>query len=266
MDQEAQHSLLKRSTSLWRRFSTRRAKERVERAENQQKVDHSTVSPGRNRLQKRTIELPRRAPGDGTQDHNDGSEPRKDYRQSDGDIKSTMTMGHMQRIHVPIPTSHLLTPPPTPSPPSTASRPSAISTPSRTSTRVLATDVPTAPFPRSPGVQTTPWNVFLTPAQVYALVQGFRPETMEDKWFVYSEGPDHSGKLKVHFHRSWTGMKIAELFVVIDLRGEGAGKIVGIKWDAGEKTNGMDVGEVKYTIAMACRWALGVNLEGEMEG
>lgn len=41
------------------------------------------------------------------------------------------------------------------------------------------------------------------------------------------------GKLKVHIHRSWTGTKVAELFVVMDTRGEGAGKVVGVKWDAG---------------------------------
>lgn len=89
---------------------------------------------------------------------------------------------------------------------------------------------------------------------------------MEDKWFIYSEGPDHSGKLKVHFHRSWTGLKVAELFVVIDLRGEGAGKIVGIKWDGGKTTNGMDIGEVKYTIEMVCRWVLRIDLEAERAG
>ena len=49
---------------------------------------------------------------------------------------------------------------------------------------------------------------------------------MDDKWYIYSEGPDQTGKLKVHFHRSWTGLKVAELFVVMDTKGEGAGKIV----------------------------------------
>ena len=84
---------------------------------------------------------------------------------------------------------------------------------------------------------------------------------MEDKWFIYSEGPDGSGKLKVHFHRSWTGMKIAELFVLIDVRGDGAGRVVGIKWDAGERTNGMCEGEAKYMIAKTCAWVLGVRFE-----
>ncbi|KAK3215745.1 hypothetical protein GRF29_8g923973 [Pseudopithomyces chartarum] len=105
-------------------------------------------------------------------------------------------------------------------------------------------------LPPSPHVRTVPWNVFLTPSQVYTLILGFRPLEMQDKWFVYAEGPDHSGKCKVHFHRSWTGLKMAELFMVVDLKGEGAGKIVGIKWDGSEETNGMMEEEVKYMVEM----------------
>jgi hypothetical protein len=68
---------------------------------------------------------------------------------------------------------------------------------------------------------------------------GHLPTSTSDKWFIYSEGPDTSGKLKVHFHRSWTGMKIATVFVVVDWKGEGAGTIVGIKWNGSSQTEGM---------------------------
>lgn len=128
-------------------------------------------------------------------------------------------------------------------------------------TRVVASDMRTTPFPASSHVRTVVWNVFLTPEQVHSLVTGFKPREMEDKWFVYSEGPDNSGKLKVHFHRSWTGMKIAELFVVIDLKGEGAGKIVGIKWNGTDQTYRMNAEEAKYMVSTTCSWVLGVNLE-----
>jgi hypothetical protein len=84
---------------------------------------------------------------------------------------------------------------------------------------------------------------------------------MDDKWFIYSEGPDQAGKLKVHFHTSGTGMKVAELFVVMDTKGEGAGKIVGIKWNGGAEMNWMSEEEAKYMIRTACRWQLSVNLE-----
>jgi hypothetical protein len=129
------------------------------------------------------------------------------------------------------------------------------------SQRVVASDMRTTPFPASPLVRTIAWNVFLTPEQAYSLVMGFLPREMEDKWFIYSEGPDNSGKLKVHFHRSWTGMKIAELFVLIDLKGEGAGKIVGIKWDGSDQTNGLDQEEVKYMVSTACAFVLEVDLD-----
>lgn len=127
--------------------------------------------------------------------------------------------------------------------------------------RVLASDMRTMPFPASPLVRTVAWNVILAPEQAYSLVTGFRPRETDDKWFIYSEGPDHSGKLKVHFHRSWTGMKIAELFVLIDLKGEGAGKIVGIKWDGSDQTNGLEQDEVKYMVSTACAFVLNINLE-----
>ena len=130
--------------------------------------------------------------------------------------------------------------------------------------RVLASDMRTTPFPASPLVQTVAWNVFLTPEQAYSLVIGSKPTATDDQWFVYAEGPDHSGKCKVHFHRSWTGTKIAELFLLIDLKGEGAGKIVGIKWNGSEQTNGMEQDEVKYMVSTACAFVMGVNLESDV--
>jgi hypothetical protein len=97
------------------------------------------------------------------------------------------------------------------------------------------------------------------------LYLGYLPYEMSDKWFIYSEGPDALGKLKVHFHRSWTGTKIAELFVVMDVKGGGAGKIVGIKWDGGEDLGSgrMSGGEAKYLVRTTVQWVLGVELEDE---
>lgn len=119
--------------------------------------------------------------------------------------------------------------------------------------------LPIKAFPDNPLL--VPWNVYLPPSQIHSLYLGHAPEDMDDKWFIYSEGPDRAGKLKVHFHRSWTGMKVAELFVVMDIKGEGAGKIVGIKWNGGEETNWMSEEEAKYMIRTTCRWQLAVDLE-----
>ncbi|KAF1955084.1 hypothetical protein CC80DRAFT_111933 [Byssothecium circinans] len=132
-------------------------------------------------------------------------------------------------------------------------------------TRVTASDMRTNPFPASSHIRTVGWNVFLTPEKVYSLVMGFKPSSdstaTDDKWFIYSQGPDQNGKLKVHFHRSWTGMKIAELFIVVDLKGEGAGTIVGVKWNGSDQTNGLDEEETKYMVSTTCSWVLGVDLE-----
>ncbi|KAJ4985593.1 hypothetical protein SVAN01_08868 [Stagonosporopsis vannaccii] len=119
----------------------------------------------------------------------------------------------------------------------------------------------TCPFPHNTRIST--WDLFLPPSQVHALYTGFFPENMADEWFVFSEGPDINGKLKVHFHRAWTGLKVAELFVVMDLKGEGAGKIVGIKWNGSEQTSRMSCEEARRTIRGSCRAVLGVVLEGE---
>lgn len=71
------------------------------------------------------------------------------------------------------------------------------------------------------------------------------------------------GKLKVHFHRRSTGTKVAEIFVVIDVKGEGAGKIVGIKWVSGEGVaNGrMDGSQVKFLVQTTVRSVMGFELE-----
>lgn len=86
---------------------------------------------------------------------------------------------------------------------------------------------------------------------------------MADEWFVFSEGPDINGKLKVHFHRAWTGLKVAELFIIMDLKGEGAGKVVGIKWNGSEQTSRMDAEQARSTIRGSCWQVLGVALEGD---
>lgn len=125
--------------------------------------------------------------------------------------------------------------------------------------RVLAGAMPTTPFPGTPLIR--PWNVFLPPAQVFSLYLGFLPRETSDKWYIYSEDPDQTGKLKVHFHRSWTGIKIAEMFVVMDVKGEGAGKIVGLKWNGTFDTNRMNEDEAKYMLRTTCKWTLGVELE-----
>jgi hypothetical protein len=145
------------------------------------------------------------------------------------------------------------------------SRESSSSSTSSKSARVQGNAIPTKPFPSSPQarIRVTTWDVFLLPAQVHALYLGHRPYEISDKWFIYSEGPDTMGKLKVHFHRSLTGIKIAELFLVMDVKGEGAGKIVGIKWNGGEDVGSgrMNGDEARYLVCKIVQTVFGFELE-----
>ncbi|XPS81798.1 hypothetical protein M3J09_013723 [Ascochyta lentis] len=142
-----------------------------------------------------------------------------------------------------------------------SSRPSTSST-TTTSSRVTRTAHATSPFPHNTRIGA--WDLFLPPSQVRALYTGHCPITpTTDQWFVFSEGPDVNGKLKVHFHRAWSGLKIAELFVVMDLKGEGAGKVVGVKWNGSEQTGRLGEEQAKRGVRGCCRSALGIELEGE---
>ncbi|KAH6639153.1 hypothetical protein C7974DRAFT_373425 [Boeremia exigua] len=119
--------------------------------------------------------------------------------------------------------------------------------------RASRTQHPHPPFPHPTLI--TPTTIFLPPLHIAALYAGCTPSASAP-WFIYSEGPDASGKLKVHFHRARTGVKVAELFVVVDLRGEGAGMGVGVRWDG---VWGVQAEEV---VRGACWEGLGVWLEG----
>jgi len=130
---------------------------------------------------------------------------------------------------------------------------------SRYPQRVPCNALPTSSFPGTPPIR--PWNIALLPSQIFSLYLGALPKDLSDKWFIYSEGPDQAGKLKIHFHGSWTGMKIAELFVIVDVKGEGAGQLVGFKWNDSADTNRMTESEAKYMILTTCEWTLGVQLE-----
>lgn len=68
----------------------------------------------------------------------------------------------------------------------------------------------------------------------------------------------------MHFHQRWTGIKVAELFVILDLRGEGAGKTLGIKWNGSSQMNRMGEEEARFLVRDGCRGALGIGLEGEV--
>jgi hypothetical protein len=76
-------------------------------------------------------------------------------------------------------------------------------------TRVQADDWKTNSFEHR--VHRSAWRLQIPPFQLGRLLNSFRPVAMEDKWFVYTDGPDDAGYARLHLHRSWTGSKVVEL-------------------------------------------------------
>ncbi|KAM7206114.1 hypothetical protein V8F20_002896 [Naviculisporaceae sp. PSN 640] len=117
------------------------------------------------------------------------------------------------------------------------------------------------------------WTVPLSLHQVGRLLHGFCPEVMEDKWFVYAEGPDATGRAFVHFHRSWSGRKMAVLALRVmvpdtedgDESAEAwSGRIEQLTWEKegeGEKANeGCSEELAKFVVLEVCRLVLQVLL------
>lgn len=84
------------------------------------------------------------------------------------------------------------------------------------------------------------WQVQLSEQALLRILYGYAPIEMSDKWFIYADGPNQAGEAIVNFHRSWTGEKIAELSIQIDV-GKGddvglwKGKILGLTVEGDEE-------------------------------
>jgi len=110
----------------------------------------------------------------------------------------------------------------------------------------------------------------IKPEQLPTLLQGFKPREMEDKWFVYADGPDDDGLATMHFHRSWTGYKMTEISIQIGKSGakdkddEGSIQITSITWETGgEAQRHPSENGAKETVESICKWILGVELRGD---
>lgn len=67
------------------------------------------------------------------------------------------------------------------------------------------------PAPTFKEPRHVPWTIALSATQLSTLLNGFCPRVMDDKLFIYADGPDADGKAKLHMHHSWTGAKSVEL-------------------------------------------------------
>ena len=169
--------------------------------------------------------------------------------------------------------------------------------------RVTAHEWRHEPFSRP---VTTLWHVPIQPDQLPLLVLGFLPRkstslsdpfalgfigegdvvTMhiltstskdpsmtasEDKWFVYADGPDHNQEVRLHAHRSWSGIKMLELHIDAGFDGYGkdgqGAKITAITWESDSEKAWEDGDAAVYIEAAreVCSWVLNVTLGASTE-
>ena len=122
---------------------------------------------------------------------------------------------------------------------------------------------------------TVEWHIPLaTMHATMRLLHGYHGQTMDDRWFIYADGPvvssDGSANAKVHLHRHWTGYKVAELALRLS-HPESAmwtGEITSLTYE-GDLALGFDGDEegidapedlAKFLVAQACNHVLGVDL------
>jgi hypothetical protein len=115
------------------------------------------------------------------------------------------------------------------------------------------------------------WKIAILSEQVLLLLNGFQPESMDDRWAIWCEGPDETGKCKLIMCRSWTGHRIFEVEVQLkkqkwgeERRGGGdiGGWITGLAWEENKDvvrvTNERDA---KSMVRGICKGGLGVELK-----
>jgi hypothetical protein len=98
------------------------------------------------------------------------------------------------------------------------------------------------------------WPILFDEAQTAALLRGFHPAEMEDKWIVFSDDPSADGTTSVHLYRSWTGIEI----IRVDLQLTGTGsRIIGATWETDpERVKGGTEDFARSTFIEVCRWVL----------
>jgi hypothetical protein len=104
------------------------------------------------------------------------------------------------------------------------------------------------------------WDLPIPPADLSKLLYGSIPQEMENKWFVYAEGPNEEGDVEVHFVRSWTGYRIATLEANMK------GRVTGLVWETSEEAvNKPTLPGTKEIVREVCRHIMGVELAPEPE-
>jgi len=118
--------------------------------------------------------------------------------------------------------------------------------------------------------KTVPWSMNVSKDDIAKLIRGFEPNQMEEKWFVYSEDVYENRRvsgLKVIMVRSWTGIRMFELDVVLSDETDESGvpvsaKVVKLTYETHKKSvDGADEDWAKSESQEVCSWVLGVTLQ-----
>ncbi|KAF2668605.1 hypothetical protein BT63DRAFT_456247 [Microthyrium microscopicum] len=102
--------------------------------------------------------------------------------------------------------------------------------------------------------------------RISAILQGSAPESMAQKWYIYSTGPTIQGLATLFMFRSWTGLAVAEITISIPVDGagktmDGDSKMTEIRWESSYDRVGQQTEEsAKETVLEVCKWVLGVDL------
>lgn len=100
------------------------------------------------------------------------------------------------------------------------------------------------------------WSDTFDDAQTRALLNGFEPEVMEDKWLIYSDDISDAATTSVHFHRSWTGQQIVRVDLQLTATGSMLTQATWEMDDAGLKNPGEAFAREMFL--ECCRWVLGM--------
>ncbi|KAL1604749.1 hypothetical protein SLS60_004289 [Paraconiothyrium brasiliense] len=111
---------------------------------------------------------------------------------------------------------------------------------------------------------TKPWNQVIPRDDLPKLLNGSIPEQMEDKWFVYAEGPDGQGNATLHFHRSWTGSKMVEAKLVIELNENGEvlekdARFTEVTWETDKERYNGDM-DAPGMVLEVLQWCMGCKI------
>jgi hypothetical protein len=108
------------------------------------------------------------------------------------------------------------------------------------------------------------WDHVIPRGELPKLLNGVTPRQMEDKWFVYADGPDAHGNATLHIHRSWTGYKMVEAKLVMEVNENGEvvdtdARFTELTWETNrERYNGnMDAPDTVLNVA---EWCMGCQI------